>query len=89
MATAQGPLGAIGDLHRPPCGSASFSAIAEDLSITPPARALRCGGAGVLHVTYASGIVDSIPAVLAGELIEGTFVKVHADSTVTNLTVFW
>lgn len=89
MAKVQGPAGAIGDLHRPPCGSASYAALTEDLELSPPARAIRCGGAGILHVTYTSGLEDSIPAVLAGEVIEGAFTKVFSDSTVTNITVFW
>lgn len=70
-------------------------AASDDIEISPPCRAIRCGGAGILHVSCAmktsAGVdwTDSIPAVLAGETIQGQFDKVFADSTVTNITIMF
>jgi len=71
-------------------------AAGNDLVISPPCRAVRCAGAGNLHVSYpgkrADGTTDwtdTIP-VLAGETIQGQFDKLFADSTVaTGITIQW
>lgn len=60
----------------------------DDVEIKPPCRAIRCNGAGNLHVTYASGVTDTIP-VAAGETVLGQFAKLFADSTITAPTLLY
>lgn len=69
---------------------------ADVLIISPPARAIRCGGAGNLHISYTAKTAagadweDTRPA-LAGDIIQGQIDKVFCDasSTVTAITIEW
>ncbi len=60
-----------------------------DLLLDPPARAVRCGVGGSLHVDYACGFEDTIPGVLAGEIVDGEFKRIYADSTVEDISIKW
>ena len=65
-------------------------AAGNDLKIEPPCRAVRCAGAGNLHVMYPDQSQDTIPSVVAGETIQGQFVRIYADSTIaTGITIQW
>jgi hypothetical protein len=52
-------------------------------------RAIRCGGAGNIKVTYLDGTVDTITDLVAGEYIYGKFAMIwDTGTTVTKVTAF-
>jgi hypothetical protein len=73
-------------------GAALTDASGNTVTPQSPARAIRVGtaGSGNLKVKYASGVVDVIPKLTAGQIITGKFAAVYASgSDVQDVTVFW
>ena len=73
--------------------TAAFTDTASNV-VTPNgvARAIRIGttGGGNLKVTYASGVVDVIAKLVAGQVVTGKFAKVFGTgSDVQDITIFW
>lgn len=90
--TVSGPAGASPDGIGVPVRSKSYAgALPDDLEISPPCRAIRCGTGGNLKVRWAAGGVDDVlPLITDGETVQGQIDKVYqTGTTAQNITLFW
>ena len=70
--------------------SETHATVGADIVIDPACRRVRVGGTGNLSVVYANGVTDVITAILDGESLDISVIKIVASgTTATKVTIFW